>query len=122
MSAATARLRSGDHIQAFAGDWNCLDGKGYADLSDPNIKALHYTDMSCQPSTHHALKRLAAAGQSHWFDGTVKPHPRADVQAKFDALLAEAIANGFAVENYIPAEQFGPYRKASLAHYKGAPK
>ncbi len=99
-----------------------MDGKGYADLFDTRLKALHYTDMSTQPHLKPALPRLAQAGQAHWFDGTVKPHPRADIQILFDTLLGAAVAAGYAVENYIPAEQFGPYRKASLANYRGAPK
>ena len=70
----------------------------------------------------HALARLKAAGAKHWFDGTVKPHARPDVQARFDALLAEATEAGEGVEMFIPAKPFGSYKKASLVNYKGAPK
>lgn len=108
------------YIAAFSGDWNCLDGQGYDDLSDPRLKALHYTAMNSQPHLKYAIPRLKAAGQKHWFDGKVIPHPRADVQALFDRLLAEAIEAGYKVENYIPAEPFGDYKKKSLVGYRGA--
>lgn len=114
------RVISDGFVGSFSGDWNCLDGRGYADLADPAIKALHYTDMSTQPHLRHALPRLAASGASHWFDGAVKPHARPDVEALFDRMLGEAIEAGFAVENYLPPDPFGPYVKASLTHYKGA--
>lgn len=107
------------HVGTFKGHWNCLDGEGFANIEDPAIKVIHYTDMSCQPSTHHAVKRLAAAGQKHWFDGTIRPHPRRDLQALFDRLLNEAIAAGYTPERYLPPQNFGDFRKKSLVHYRG---
>lgn len=113
------RARAGKFVGQFEGHWNVLDGEGFGDLSDPAIKAIHYTDMSCQPQLKHALPRLAAAGQKHWFDGKVRPHPRPDLQALFDLLLEEAAGAGFRAENYLPADSFGAVSKQSLTHYKG---
>lgn len=118
-------MQAGGWTQPFEGHWNCLDGEDFASVRDPAIKALHYTDMSCQPHQRHALPRLAARGETHWFvasGGRTRAHPRADVQELFDEVLAEAIANGYAVENYVPAEPFGPYKKAALTGYRGRAK
>lgn len=104
--------------QTFLGEWNCLDGEGHRDLFDGRVKALHYTDMSCQPQLRHALPRLKAEGAKHWYNGKVRPHPRKDVEALFDAMLEEAKANGFEPENYRRAP-FGDFRKASLTGYRG---
>jgi hypothetical protein len=107
------------YIAPFDGEWNCLDGHGFSDLSDPRLKALHYTDMSTQPHLRHALPRLNAAGQKHWFpEANVRPHARKDIEALFDRLLAEANDAGFRVENYIPPEPFGDYKKKSLTNYR----
>jgi hypothetical protein len=106
---------------SFQGDWNCLDGEGHSDLRDGSLKALHYTDMSTQPQLRHALPRLAAAGKTHWFNGTVKRHPRADVEALFDELLEEAKENGYGPQRYMQDPPFGPIKKQSLQGYKGRP-
>ncbi|MEN6306099.1 MAG: glycosyl transferase [Armatimonadia bacterium] len=105
--------------QAFAGDWNCLDGEGHPNLRDGQLKALHYTDMGTQPQLRHALPRLAREGRKHWFNGQVRAHPRPDVEALFDELLAEAKANGYGPERYAQDEIFGPIPKRSLTGYKG---
>jgi hypothetical protein len=107
--------------ESFAGDWNCLDGEGHPDLLDGRLKALHYTDMSCQPQLRHALPRLARAGQRHWYNGKVRRHPRPDVEALFDALLAEAEANGYGPRRYAQDEPFGAVAKKSLTAYRGRP-
>lgn len=114
-----SRARTGGMVGGFAGHWNCLDGEGFGDLDDPSLKAIHYTDMSCQPHLARASARLAARGERHWFDGQIRAHPRRDLQHLFDRLLEEAEANGFAVGNYVPATPFGAYRKQSLAAYGG---
>lgn len=114
------RSRQGNFLGVFEGEWNCLDGEGFADLSDPRLKAIHYTEMSCQPHLDRAIARLAAAGQKHWMDGKRYPHPRRDLQALFDRMLAEAEENGFTVAGYLPEKPYGAYRKASLAHYGAA--
>lgn len=105
--------------QAFADDWNCLDGQGHADLNSPKLKALHYTDMSTQPQLRHALPRLQACGRKHWFNGTVRRHPRHDIVELFDTLLEEACRHGFDVENYTRTPLYGEINKASLEHYAG---
>jgi hypothetical protein len=38
------------YIAPFDGEWNCLDGHGFSDLSDPRLKALHYTGMRSRGS------------------------------------------------------------------------
>ena len=106
-------------VGTFEGNWNCLDGENFQNIEDPAIKAIHYTDMSCQPQLKYALPRLAAAGQKHWFDGTVRAHPRRDLQKLFDRLLSEAIEAGYTPESYLPREPFGDFRKKSLVNYKG---
>lgn len=99
--------------QDFLGNWNCLDGENYASLSNEHIKAIHYTSMPHQPQLKHALPRLKALGQPHWYEGDVKPHWREDLQALFDTLLLEATANGYGIANYATDPQFGPYAKKS---------
>lgn len=101
-------------------DWNCLDGEGHASLDDPEIKALHYTSMPHQPHLRFALPRLAAAGLSHWFDGKVTQHWRADVQALFDAEYHDAIEAGYTVDKYCRDPLIGKYHKGSVASLQGA--
>lgn len=84
----------------FAGDWNCIDLKGYDDINDPRIKAIHYSRMECQVHLKHALPRLASEGLRHWYDGPTGPHWRPELQALFDELLDEAIAAGYPPERY----------------------
>lgn len=110
-------MRIKGHVGVFEGDWNCLDGDGFKDLTKP--QAIHYTDMSCQPQLKHALSRLREAGQKHWFNGIIKPHPRADLQEMFDRLLAEASKAGFPAQAYVPEQPYGDFQKKSLANYKG---
>jgi len=105
-------------VQRFAGDWNCLDGERHPDLSDPAVKAIHYTSMPHQPHLARARQRLAARGRKHWFDGTAAPHWRPDLTALFDRLLGEAIAAGFRPEGY-EGEAFGAVAKKSLAAMSG---
>lgn len=109
------RFGTGTFLQPFAGNWNCVDGENYASLDDPDIKVLHYSSEAHQPQLKHALPRLRAAGRRHWFDGTIKPHWRADVQDLFDRMLSEAEAAGFKREKYLPDRPFGPYNKKSHA-------
>lgn len=102
-------------VQAFEGEWNCLDREiGARAVDDPAIKAIHYTDMRSQPQLRHALPRLAAAGQEHWHDGEklIGQYPKID--ALFDTLLEEAKANGYAPEIYAREKPFGRYTKRSL--------
>lgn len=115
-----ARIPSATWVQAFEGNWNCLDGEKYKDLRDSAIKAIHYTDMSSQPQLRHALPRLKAQGLSHWFDGQTRTHPRRDLIALFDEMLEEAKANGFPPERYADKPRYGDFRKASLVGYRGA--
>lgn len=121
-SAMRAVMAQNRHlVQPFkGGNWNCLDGEKYASIEDPEIKILHCTSMPHQPAAHLAMKRLAAQGRRHWFDGTPTPHFRPEITSLFDELLAEAEANGFPASRYDPGEDFGPYRKGGLTSLTGA--
>jgi len=99
-SALCRRFAVSLAVQAFDGDWNCLDGAGHADLEAGAVKALHYTSMPHQPHLRHADARLAAQGRRHWLARPRRPHWRPDLVALFDRLLAEAAASGFRAENY----------------------
>jgi hypothetical protein len=88
-----------EHFSATEGNWDCGDLSGY-ELGDPRVKAIHYTRMATQPQLKHAAARLKAEGKSHWYTGETAPHPRPELQALFDQLLAEAEANGYGIERY----------------------
>lgn len=118
-SFTRARLRSDRVIQAFEGNWNCLDGEDYTALDDPDIKVIHYSLESAQPHLKYAVPRLAKEGRKHWFDGKMRPHWRKDLVELFDTLYAEAIEAGFTVDRYIPAVPFGKYKIASHERYGG---
>jgi hypothetical protein len=107
-------------IAAFDGDWNCVDLKGYDDLEDARIKAIHYSRMACQPHLKHAIPRLAAEGRTHWYDGEIAPHWRPDLVTLFDRLYQEAQAAGYTATRY-QVEPFGPYVKKSWQHCKIPP-
>lgn len=95
-------------VQPFAGrDWNRLDLEPF-EIGDPTIGAIHYTGIPTQPHLKHALPRLAREGGRHWYRGAFRPHPRRDLQALFDQLLAEALAAGYGIERY-RREPFGEY-------------
>lgn len=102
-------------LGAFDGQWNCIDLKRSEGLTDPTLKVVHYSSMAHQPHLKHARPRLAAKGLAHWYDGETAPHWRPELEARFDQLLAEAIAAGFAPARYEPAETFGDFRKKSFA-------
>lgn len=87
-------------LSAFHGDWNCIDLKGYDNIHDPRIKAIHYSRMSHQPHLRHAAARLAKEGRTHWYTGEVFPHWRPELMELFDAELAAAAAAGYPVERY----------------------
>jgi hypothetical protein len=91
-------------LTAFDGKWDCIDyEKDFnrkAAWRPEAIKSYHYTRMEQQLHLKHALARLRAEGRSHWYDGKVFDHPRPELQALFDGLLAEAIAAGYSVDQY----------------------
>lgn len=109
------------HLSAYEGNWNCIDGESYPTLTDPRIKAIHYSRMEHQPHIlKYALPRLKAEGRSHWYTGEITEHPRAELQALFDGLLVEAIANGFPPEKY-RVEPFDVTRRNfTYSHQRGA--
>ena len=85
---------------AFDGDWNAIDLKGYADVTDQRIKAIHYSRIEMQPSFPYAQKRLAKEGKAHWYTGPTGPHDRPELIALFDQMYQEALAAGYTVEQY----------------------
>lgn len=105
-------------IQRFEGNWNCLDGEA-ADLSDPDIKIVHYTSMPHQPHHQLAATRLSARGQKHWYNGAVSRHWRQDVIDLFEKNYQEAIAAGYTTDRYEKDPVFGHYRKQTLGNPKG---
>lgn len=103
-------------LKKFAtGDWNCIDGKGYDDINDPRVKAVHYSRMEHQCHLPYALARLKKEGKAHWYTGPIGPHPRVDVQTAFDALLKEAIENGYPPDHY-RVEAFGKMEKRNFTY------
>lgn len=103
-----------EFVQQFAGDWNCLDGKGYDTIYNPYVKALHYTDMRCQPQLKYAKERLAKEGRKHWFDGHTYEHAHPEIQPLFDRLLREALESGFSLDLYQGDPLYGDYTKRSF--------
>jgi hypothetical protein len=101
----------------FDGDWNCIDLKGYDDVHDPRIKAIHYSQMSAQPHLKYAVPRLAAEGRMHWYDGELASHWRPELVALFDQLYVEAQAAGYTADRYA-VPPFGTYNKKSWKDYK----
>ncbi len=87
---------------AFSGDWNCIDLKGYADIGDPRIKAIHYSRMEMQPHLlKYAIPRLHREGKKHWYEpAPIFQHDRPELQALFDTLYTEATSAGYTLDQY----------------------
>ena len=102
-------------IQPYLDSYNNIDGE---DLPIERIKILHYSDMGTQFSHKYSLPRLEAAGQKHWFDGRIMPHPRPDLAALFDQYYQEALDAGYRPENYA-VQPFGAFSKATQKSYRG---
>ncbi len=97
-------------VQPFAdGDWNAVDIGLPDDLSAPKIKAIHYTRMERQLQLKHAIPRLKAEHRRHWYDGTVKPHERADLQEMFDTYLQTSLLEGYPLDKYKRNTLYGQY-------------
>lgn len=97
---------------SFDGDWNAIDLRGYEDINDPQIKACHYSRVEHQCHlVKYAIPRLAMERRTHWYTGPVGPHPRADLQALFDALYIEAVAAGYTVDRYRVPDFTGATRR-----------
>lgn len=90
-----------DHLASHyeRGNWNAFDMAGY-ELDDPLLKACHYTRLEHQVHLKHAITRLKEQGKSHWYTGPVGPHPRPELQDRFDQLLIEAKAAGYTYESF----------------------
>ncbi len=102
-------------VQRFDGNWNCLDGEHYADLADPDIKAIHYSSMRHQPHLKYATKRLALTGAEHWFGSEPADHWRPDLQALFDVEIEAARRAGFPAVRYTLDPIFGKYKKLNVS-------
>lgn len=98
-------------FSAFDGDWNAIDAKGYESVSDPRIKAIHYSRIEMQPQLKYALPRLKKEGKAHWYTGPTGPHERADLIALFDQCYSEALAAGYSLDDYRTAEFSGATRR-----------
>lgn len=103
-------------VQRYSGgNWNCLDmrkdtGGEYKDLTDPDIKVLHFTQIPTQPHLRHAIPRLAKEGRRHWYTAN-KPqvHHRKDAVEFFDSMLQEAVDHGYPPDLYRNPTPFGDY-------------
>ncbi|MFK4048758.1 glycosyl transferase [Acinetobacter venetianus] len=102
-------------VQPYQDAYNNIDGEG---MKVEDIKILHYSDMGTQFSHKYSLPRLEAAGQKHWFDGKIMPHPRQDLIALFDQYYQQALAAGYRPENYL-INPFGNFSKATQINYHG---
>lgn len=107
-----------DLVQVFTAEqsWNCLDGEN---LAVDEIKGLHFTSIDSQPAVPLAVSRLEAQGQRHWFDGKPRAHWRPELTEAWQAEFDAALAAGYKIEDYIPAEVFGPVPKRNLSGYRG---
>lgn len=102
-----------DLTSPYEGDWNAIDIKGYDDIHDPRIKAIHYSRIEHQMSLKYAVPRLKSEGKSHWYTGPIGPHPRPDLIDLFDKLYNEAIASGYTLEQY----RQGPFAGATRRNF-----
>ncbi len=105
----------------FEGDWNCIDLKGYDDINDPRIKAIHYSRVEHQPSFPYAQRRLNKEGRTHWYKGPTGPHPRPELIALFDEMYREALAAGYTLEQYKVGAFESQRRNFTYSHSKVAP-
>lgn len=103
-------------IQPFNPQYNNIDGEN---SPIEQIKILHYSDMGTQFSHALSFARLEREGANHWFDGTVMPHPRQDLQALFDDYYQQALDAGYRLDNYRMQQPFGPFPKYSQKSYTG---
>lgn len=113
-----------DLLDAFTGNWDCIDfekdksGKG--SLTDPKIKAIHYTRMEQQLHLKYAIPRLKKEGRQHWYVAGGSPvfnHPHKGLQAMFDALYQEAIKAGYSPEQY-RVDAFGGSQRKGFGYSK----
>jgi hypothetical protein len=109
-------------LDPFVGNWDCADfekdTKGKTDLHDSRIKAIHYTRMEQQLHLKHAIPRLKKEGRKHWYvegGAQVFDHPRQDLQALFDELYAEALANGYTLDKY-RVQPYGGAKRREFAY------
>lgn len=103
-------------IQPFDTQYNNIDGEN---SPIEQIKILHYSDMGTQFSHALSFERLRNEGRVHWFDGTVMPHPRRDLQALFEQYYQEALEAGYKLDNYRMSQVFGAFPKYSQKAYSG---
>lgn len=102
-------------VQPYQDSYNNIDGES---LPIEKIKVLHYSDMGTQFSHKYAFPRLEAAGEKHWFDGAIMPHPRQDLIELFDRYYQDALSAGYHPDNYI-IKPYGPFAKATQINYHG---
>lgn len=109
------KVGNGGFTKRYEGNWNCLDmrkdkGGEYADVNDPDIKILHFTQIPTQPHLPYATQRLAQEGKKHWYSKEkIRPHPRRDAVAYFDRELEAALQSGYTLDRYRNPTPFGDY-------------
>lgn len=109
-------------LSPFAGNWDCShfekDDKRQMDLYDPRIKAVHFSRVESQLHLKYAVPRLKKEGLAHWYTAGGAPrcdHPRQDLQAEFDELYAEAVANGYTLDKY-RVQPYGGAKRREFAY------
>src|SRR3546814_20053990 len=84
-----------------------------------NIRLLHYAAMGTQFSHGRARPRLQSEGRTHWFDGTILPHPRNDLAQLFERAYSDELAAGRTLVDYRNRARFGPLVKESERRHQG---
>lgn len=102
-------------------NWNCVDGEGLA-VGDPTVKCVHFSDIATQPQLPLALRRLAAEGRKHWFEGALVDHPRPDLVEVFNRELEAAYASGLTLKQFYQEPPYGKIVKRNLSVYRGGPR
>lgn len=114
---ATAYFKAhSELVQPFKGNWNCIDGEDYFDLSNEDVKIIHYSSEAHQPHLRHAVPRLNREGKKHWFEGRMFPHWRPDLIQIFESEYQGALRSGYEPLDYATPD-YGPYIKRSTKNY-----
>lgn len=117
----TRKLEANPTLTApFSGMWNCVDLRDTDGVLDPSIKIIHYSSQWEQIHLGYAVKRLAARGRKHWWDGNTTQHRYPVLQRLFDELLVEAAEAGYTPERYETPKPYGKYGIRSYVNFPAA--
>ena len=104
--------------------WNVFDGEDYKvyfgrpdDRFETEIRGLHLTDMSTNPTLDLSMRRMAERGETHWYDGVRREHRRDDVVRLWKILYEETDGD---LTKYVPETKYGPYGKQTLRNYRSS--